>query len=100
MSCSHTRQFSVTAALPPPFLFPPLPSFPPSLPSPFLALPLPLSFLWIASLLILIAYALPCLSYLLPPPHPLTALSIYPFIDSLSFFPTQLWLAFNNTCYC
>src|SRR6266436_8404781 len=37
-----------------------------SLPCPFLALPLPLSFLWIASLLILIAYALPCL--LLQPP--------------------------------
>src|SRR6266436_4329067 len=32
-----------------------------------------LSFLWIASLLILIAYALPCLSYL-----PLTTLSILP----------------------
>src|SRR5258708_2116401 len=42
---------------PPPF---PLLSFcPPSFLSPFLALPLPLSFLWIASLLILIAYALP-----------------------------------------
>src|SRR6266478_10078917 len=68
MCCSHTCQFSVIAALPPPFLLPPLPSSPPSLPCPFLALPLPLSFLWIASLLILIAYALPCLSYLLPPP--------------------------------
>src|SRR5258707_12669271 len=65
---------------PPPFLMPsspssfsppfPLLSFPftpPSLPSPFLSLPLPLSFLLIASLLILIAYALPCLSYLPPP---------------------------------
>src|SRR5258708_40229169 len=45
----------------PPF---PLLSFP--FTSPFLALPLPLSFLWIASLLILIAYALPWLSYLPP----------------------------------
>src|SRR6266446_3052205 len=45
-------------------------------PPPFLALPLPLSFLWIASLLILIAYALPS-SYL--PPSPLMALSILPF---------------------
>src|SRR5258708_11390489 len=70
MCCSHTCQFSVIAALPPPFLLPPLPSSPPSLPSPFLALPLPLSFLWIASPLILIAYALPCLSYLPPPPLP------------------------------
>src|SRR5258705_9102871 len=70
MCCSHTCQFSVIAALMPPFPLPPLPSFPPSLPCPFLALPLPLSFLWIASLLILIAYALPCLSYL--PPSSLT----------------------------
>src|SRR5258708_12134350 len=45
MCCSHTCQFSVIAALPPPFLLPPLPSSPPSLPCPFLALPLPLSFL-------------------------------------------------------
>src|SRR5258708_134456 len=93
MCCSYTCQFSVIAALPLPFLFPPLPSSspllslpfpplpppasltsftPPSFLSPFPSLPfpctpLPLSFLWIASLLILIAYALPCLSYLPPP---------------------------------
>src|SRR6266446_3459246 len=53
----------------PPFPLLSFPFTPPSLPSPFLALPLPLSFLWISSLLILIAYALPCLSFLLPPPH-------------------------------
>src|SRR5260221_469284 len=53
----------------PPFPLLSFPFTPPSLPSPFLALPLPLSFLWIASLLILIAYALPCLSYLPPSSH-------------------------------
>ena len=57
MCCSHTWQFSVIAALPPPL---PLLSFP--------FTPLPLSLLWIALLLILIGYALPCLPYLLPPP--------------------------------
>src|SRR6266436_3463288 len=57
MCCSHTCQFSVIAALPPPF---PLLSFP--------FTPLPLSLLWIASLFILIGYSLPCLLYLLPPP--------------------------------
>src|SRR5258708_31617932 len=62
--------FLMPPSFPSPFLLPPLPSSPPSLPSPCLALPLPLSFLWIASLLI--AYALPCLSYLLPPPSSLT----------------------------
>src|SRR5260221_12867128 len=67
---------------------------PPFLPFPLPCPPLPLSFLWIASLLILIACALPCLSYLLPPP--LQPSLYYPFIDSLSFFPTQLWPAFNN----
>src|SRR5260370_19061276 len=65
----------------------PSPSFPSPLLSfypPFLPLPLPLSFLWIASLLILIAYALACLSYLLPPPFQ-PSLS-YPFFAFL-FFP-------------
>src|SRR6266436_5308587 len=42
------------------------------------------AFLWIASLLILIGYALACLSYLLPPP--LQPSLYYPFIDS-HFFP-------------
>src|SRR5258708_39383756 len=53
----------------PPFPLLSFPFAPPSLASPFLALPLPLSFLWIASLLILIAYALPCLSYFPPSSH-------------------------------
>src|SRR5258708_35839837 len=65
--CRPTFLPSVPSAPSPPSPLLSLPSSPPSLPCPFLALPLPLSFLWIASLLILIAYALPCLSYLPPP---------------------------------
>src|SRR5260221_8941806 len=53
----------------PPFPLLSFPFTPPSLSFSFLYLPLPLSFLWIASLLILIAYALPCLSYLPPSSH-------------------------------
>src|SRR5258707_11590947 len=91
MCCSHTCQFSVIAALPPPFLFPPLPSSPPSLPCPFLALPLPLSFLWIASLLILIAYALPS-SYL--PLLPSSALFFITLSFTHFFFSTLIFSSF------
>src|SRR5260221_13215796 len=78
----HFSVFCVIAAPSPPFLMP-------SSPLPQLYIH-DLSFLWIASLLIRVAYALPCLSYLLPPPHPPLQPSLYyPFIDSLSFFPTQ-----------
>src|SRR5260370_39887070 len=75
-SCLPPLPHAPLLSLSSPFLLPPLPSSPPSLPSPFLALPLPLSFLWIASLLI--AYALPCLSYLLPPP--ILSFLFFPFI--------------------
>src|SRR5260221_496557 len=74
-----------------PFLLLTLPSFPPSLPCPFLALPLPLSF---TSLLILIAYALPCLSYL--PPSSLTCSfhiwrSVRPCLVVVLEHPTWSW---------
>src|SRR5258708_4668749 len=63
-TCCLNYHLRDVAALPPAFPVLSSPSSPPSFPSPpllrpFLALPLPLSFLWIASLLILIAYALP-----------------------------------------
>src|SRR5258708_23589237 len=65
-----------------------------TLPCPALSFPSPPSVFPTDCHPILIAYALPCLSYLLPPP--LQPSLYYPFIDSLSFFPTQLWPAFNN----
>src|SRR5260221_4231641 len=78
----------------PPFPLLSFPFTPPSLPCPFLALPLPLSFLWIASLLILIAYALPCLSYL--PPSSLTCSfhiwrSVRPCLVVVLEHPTWSW---------
>src|SRR5258708_18446834 len=59
-ACTCLRSCVLPTSCTPSFPSPLLSFFPP-----FLALPLLLSFLWIASLLILIAYALPCLSYLL-----------------------------------
>src|SRR5260221_7718314 len=70
------------------------PSFLPfPLPCPALSFPSHPSVFPMDCLPILITYALPCLSYLLPPP--LQPSLYYPFIDSLSFFPTQLWPAFK-----
>src|SRR5260221_4491132 len=88
MCCSHTCQFSVIAALPPPFLLLSFPFTPSSFLSPFPSLPFPctpppsvfpMDFLPIDSYCIFT-------SLIISPPHPLLCPPLfYPFIYSLSF---------------